>query len=69
VTGGIKRNPDKRRLDAAGIERKTIGWEYVHVAVDVDRPRFGGQAVFMPLFLLSFSRTRPVSGSRVWSGA
>jgi transposase InsO family protein len=34
VTAGIKRNPDKRRLDAAGIERKTIGWEYVHVAVD-----------------------------------
>jgi transposase InsO family protein len=34
ITGGIKRNPDKRRLDAAGIERKTIGWEYVHVAVD-----------------------------------
>jgi transposase InsO family protein len=34
VTGGIKRNPDKRRFDAAGIERKTIGWEYVHVAVD-----------------------------------
>jgi transposase InsO family protein len=34
VTGGIKRNPDRRRLDAAGVERKTIGWEYVHVAVD-----------------------------------
>ena len=34
VTGGIKRNPDKRRLDAAGVERKTIGWEYVHVCVD-----------------------------------
>jgi transposase InsO family protein len=34
VTAGIKRNPDKRRIDAAGIERKTIGWEYVHVAVD-----------------------------------
>jgi len=34
VTGGIKRNPDKRRLDAAGLERKRIGWEYVHVAVD-----------------------------------
>jgi transposase InsO family protein len=31
---GIKRNPDKRRLDAAGVERKVIGWEYVHVAVD-----------------------------------
>jgi transposase InsO family protein len=34
MTGGIKRNPDKRRVDAAGSERKTIGWEYVHVAVD-----------------------------------
>jgi transposase InsO family protein len=34
VTGGIKRNPDRRALDAAGRERKTIGWEYVHVAID-----------------------------------
>ncbi len=34
VTGGIKRNPDRRRLDAVGRERKTIGWEYVHVAID-----------------------------------
>jgi transposase InsO family protein len=34
VTGGVKRNPDRRRLDAAGRERKTIGWEYVHVAID-----------------------------------
>ncbi len=31
---GVKRNPDRRRLDAAGIERKIIGWEYLHVAVD-----------------------------------
>lgn len=30
----IKRNPDKRRVDADGIERKVIGWEYVHIAVD-----------------------------------
>jgi transposase InsO family protein len=34
ITGGIKRNPDPRRLDGAGVERKTIGWEYVHVCVD-----------------------------------
>jgi transposase InsO family protein len=34
ITGGIKRNPDARRLDASGVERKTIGWEYVHVCVD-----------------------------------
>ena len=27
-------NPDRRRLDAAGVERKTIGWEYVHIAID-----------------------------------
>jgi transposase InsO family protein len=32
ITGGIKRNPDRRRVDAAGVERKAIG--YVHVAVD-----------------------------------
>jgi transposase InsO family protein len=31
---GIKRNPDKRRVGADGIERKVIGWEYVHIAVD-----------------------------------
>jgi transposase InsO family protein len=30
----IKRNPDRRRIDASGSERKIIGWEYVHVAVD-----------------------------------
>ena len=34
MTGGVKRNPDRRALDAAGVERKTIGWEYVHVAID-----------------------------------
>ena len=31
---GVKRNPDRRRLDASGVERKVIGWECVHVAVD-----------------------------------
>jgi transposase InsO family protein len=30
----IKRNPDSRRVDAAGRERKVIGWEFVHIAVD-----------------------------------
>jgi transposase InsO family protein len=30
----VKRNPDRRRLDASGVERKVIGWECVHVAVD-----------------------------------
>jgi transposase InsO family protein len=34
ITGGIKRNPDLRKLDAARVERKIIGWEYVHVCVD-----------------------------------
>ena len=34
ITGGIKRNPDRRKLDAARVERKIIGWEYVHVCVD-----------------------------------
>jgi transposase InsO family protein len=33
-TGGIKRNPKRTRVDAAGVERKVIGWEYVHIAID-----------------------------------
>jgi hypothetical protein len=29
--------------DRDGHRRATVGWEYVHVAVDVECPRFGGQ--------------------------
>jgi transposase len=47
-----------------------IGWEYVHVCVDVDRPRFGGQRLVRRLvvLLLSSFRRRPATGSRVSSG-
>jgi transposase len=47
-----------------------IGWEYVHVAVDVECPRFGGQRLFRRLvvLLLSSSRSRPATGSRASSG-
>ena len=31
---GVKRNPKRTRVDAAGIERCVIGWEYVHIAID-----------------------------------
>ena len=32
---GVKRNPSKTRRDkVAGFDRKTIGWEYVHIAID-----------------------------------
>ena len=56
--------------DLAGRRRRTVGWEYVHVAVDVDRPRFGGQRLVRRLVVLfSFSRIRPATGSRVSSGA
>jgi transposase InsO family protein len=34
VTGGIQRNAKRTRVDAAGVERKIIGWEYVHIAID-----------------------------------
>lgn len=34
VTGGVKRNPTRSRVDAAGIERNIIGWEFVHIAID-----------------------------------
>jgi transposase InsO family protein len=30
----LKRNPYRRKRDAAGVERNRIGWEYVHVCVD-----------------------------------
>jgi transposase InsO family protein len=31
---GIKRNPRRTRRDAEGHDRKVIGWDYVHVAID-----------------------------------
>src|SRR6185312_3458723 len=31
---GVPRNPEPTRRDAAGVPRRIIGWEYVHVAVD-----------------------------------
>jgi transposase InsO family protein len=34
ITGGIKRNPSRTRVDAAGVNRKIVGWEYVHIAID-----------------------------------
>ena len=34
VTGGIKRNPGSYRTDGDGVERKTVGWDFVHIAVD-----------------------------------
>src|SRR3954447_3028357 len=34
ITDGIKRNSKRTRVDAAGVERKVIGWEYVHIAID-----------------------------------
>jgi transposase len=48
------------------------GYEYLHVCVDVDRPRFRGQRVVRRLLValpLSFSRSRSATCSRVWSGA
>jgi transposase InsO family protein len=34
ITAGVKRNPKRIRTDAAGVQRKIIGWEFVHVAID-----------------------------------
>jgi transposase InsO family protein len=31
---GVQRNPKRTRVDAAGVERKIIGWEFVHIAID-----------------------------------
>src|SRR6266487_4143954 len=45
------------RVSGGGHHRRAfdLGWEFVHVAVDVDRPRFGGQRLVRRLVvLLSF---------------
>jgi transposase InsO family protein/transposase len=31
---GHKRNPEKRHRDRDGVDRRVIGWEYVHIAID-----------------------------------
>jgi len=62
----------KRVLGAeAGNLNRRAGWQYLHLAIDVDRPRFRGQRVvkqLLAVLLLSFSRSRRVTGSRAWSG-
>jgi transposase len=47
-----------RRRDAHGHDRGLTGWEYVHVAVDVDRPRFRGQRLIRRLVVLALSFSR-----------
>jgi transposase InsO family protein len=32
--GGIRAHYTPRKRDAAGVDRKTVGWEYVHVCID-----------------------------------
>jgi len=57
---GNRASQAKTRIN--GRRTGIAGWEYVHVAVDVDRPRFRGQRVVRQLLvvlLLSSSRTRP----------
>ena len=34
IRGGIRQQYNPRRADAEGVERRTVGWEYVHIAVD-----------------------------------
>jgi transposase InsO family protein len=31
---GVQRNPRRTRVDRDGVNRKVIGWEYVHIAID-----------------------------------
>jgi transposase InsO family protein len=34
VRDGLKAHYNPRRRDAAGVDRNTVGWEYVHIAID-----------------------------------
>jgi transposase InsO family protein len=34
ITGREHRRDNPRKRDAAGVDRRTVGWEYVHIAID-----------------------------------
>jgi transposase InsO family protein len=34
VRDGLRRHYNPRRTDAAGVRRETVGWEFVHIAID-----------------------------------
>jgi transposase InsO family protein len=34
IRGGLKAHYNTRRNDAAGVRRNTVGWEFVHIAID-----------------------------------
>jgi len=34
VRDGMRQHYNPRRRDAAGVDRNTVGWEYVHIAID-----------------------------------
>jgi transposase InsO family protein/transposase len=34
VRDGQRKHYNSERIDAAGVRRKTVGWEYVHIAID-----------------------------------
>ena len=34
VRDGLRQHYNARRGDAAGVDRNTVGWEYVHIAID-----------------------------------
>lgn len=34
IRGGIRQHANPRRTDSSGIIRRTVGWEYVHIAID-----------------------------------
>jgi transposase len=43
VRDGLRKHYNPARIDAEGRRRLTVGWEYVHIAIDVECPRFRGQ--------------------------
>ena len=34
VRDGLRQHYNSRKRDAAGVDRQTVGWEYVHIAID-----------------------------------
>jgi hypothetical protein len=49
---------DRRHQASSSHGARSTGWEFVHVCVEVDRPRFGGQRLIRRLVVLALSFSR-----------
>jgi hypothetical protein len=68
ITGGVRRNPRRTRVDAAGVNRKIIGWDYVHIEERLENAQRGvelAERLELPDLLSQAHRTHGLLQSAV----